>query len=64
VDGSVSIRGAIIGEGNFSVVAGASLPQLQVDYSDAQALGVFNFLRTRAGSYARVPAGWRDWYAE
>jgi hypothetical protein len=64
VDGSVSIRGAIIGEGSFSVVAGATPPQLQVDYSDAQARGVFNFLRTRAGSYARVPAGWRDWYAE
>jgi hypothetical protein len=64
VDGAVTVRGAILAEGDFSVVAGAALPQLRVDYSDAHAKGVFNFLRTRAGSFVRTPTGWRDWYTE
>jgi hypothetical protein len=64
VAGTVSIKGAILGEGNFTLAAGGTPPQLLVDYSDAQQQGVFNFLRVRAGSYTRVLSGWRDWYAE
>jgi hypothetical protein len=62
VSGPVTINGAILAEGNFSLAAGATAPQLTVDYSAAHAGGVFNFLRTRAGSYSRLHDGWRDWY--
>lgn len=62
VSGPVTINGAILAEGNFSLAAGATAPQLTVDYSEAHRRGVFNFLRTRAGSYSRLHDGWRDWY--
>jgi hypothetical protein len=64
VDGDVKIMGAILAEGNFTLVAGGTPPALTVDYSGAHDKEVFNFLRSRAGSYTRFTRGWRDWYAE
>jgi hypothetical protein len=62
VNGAVTIQGAVLAEGDFTLVGGGTAPQLTIDYSNAHDKGVFNFLRGRAGSYARYNTGWRDWY--
>jgi hypothetical protein len=62
VNGAVTIQGAVLSEGDFTLVGGATAPRLTIDYSNAHDKGVFNFLRGRAGSYARFNTGWRDWY--